>query len=172
MKNQDLEKAFDESFLWYSNLMQGGAYFGALSKLAEMENCLPQLSKGLQAKWREQINKEVLSEDAIRELKVEIEKAIEKIRRILSFGTKWEPEELLLVWTIRIQIEMLLHFLNERHEITEHNSSLEEIDEAMLQVAKSKINKQGVQSATALIKRNWGLPISSRWLDPAITTTN
>ena len=167
MKNPELEEAFNQSFLEYSYLMQGGAYFGAVSKLAEMENCLPLLSKGLQAKWREQISKEILSEDVIRELKVEIEKAVEKIKRILSFGTKWQYEELLLVWTIRIQIEMLLRFLSERHWLTERNFSLEDIDEAMLEVAKSKINKQNLQIATNLMKKNWGLPINSRWLENA-----
>ena len=171
MKNENLEEAFNDGFLRYSNLIQlGDASFGAVSELATLEHCLPQLSRELQAKWRERISKEVLSEDVIRELKVETEKAIEKIRRILSIGTRWDPDELLLVWTYRIQIEMVVRFLSERRQLTEHDFFLEDVDEDMLRVAKSKTNKQGVQRAIGLIKRNWGLPISSRWLDSAITT--
>jgi hypothetical protein len=167
MKSSELEEVFVERLLEYSYLMQGGAYFGAVSRLAEIENCLPLLSKGLQAKWKERISKEVLSEDVLHELKIEIEKAIKKIKRILAFGTKWQYEELLLVWTIRIQIEMLLCFLSERHQLTECNFSLEDVDEAMIEVAKSKINKQNLQIATNLMKKNWGLPINSQWLEKA-----
>ncbi len=165
MKNQDLEETFNEYFLDYTEFIQGGSYFTAVSKLAEIENCLPQLNKGLQAKWKDRISKEVLSEDVIRALKIEIEVAIQEIRRILSFGTKWQFEELIVVWTRRIQIEMILHFLSERHQLTERDFSLEDVDEAMLEVAKSKINKQNLQIATNLMKKNWGLPINSRWLE-------
>ncbi|MET0649133.1 MAG: hypothetical protein ABW208_21185 [Pyrinomonadaceae bacterium] len=165
MKTLELEEAFDERFNEYRGLFQAGAYFGAVSKLAELENCLPLLRKGSQARWRNQINKEPLSEEVLRALEAEIETATQNIRRILSFGTKWNHDELLLVWTIRIQIEMLSRFLTRRQQLSPLCFPSDDVDEAMLEVAKSKTNKRDLQIAINLIKRNWGLPISSRWLD-------
>lgn len=165
MKSRKLEDAFREWHFLYGEYARAGEYFAAVSHLAEMENCLPLLSRRSQAEWRARIDNEPLPADVVNALAAQMDGEIQRIRRILAFGTVWNHDELLTVCTTRIQIELLLDFLNKRGQLAGPEFTPDDVDEDMTRIARSKENRQALGIAVNLIRKNWGLPITSRWLD-------
>lgn len=168
MKYIDLEREFDRRFQWYQDNREAGAYYPAILTLGELENCLEALPKRAQAKWKKLINEESLTKEIVREVEHGVEEAIERIQRIISVGTRWCFEELTLVLGRKIEIEIVLLFLHKRQYFTDHCFLLDDLDAAIMKIAKSKVNERDFRMAVTLNRRNWGLPISSRWLDDLI----
>lgn len=164
MTRQELERAFEEKFHAYERFMAGGSPFSAILFLGEIENCLPLLEGPSRAKWVELVGRVSLSEDIVRQVRGELESTVETVRGILSYGSRWDYTELLLVLTHRIEIELVSEFLRRRDQLQPDEPAMDDIDEAMLQIATSKANKTHHQLAVSLARRNWGLPIVSQWL--------
>jgi hypothetical protein len=158
-----MEKELNHRFSFYKDLLQAGEYHSALTYLAAISHCVPKLDTAAQSKWVDFLRKEHPSEDAIRAAGIGIEKAAQIIRRILSIGTKWNDDEILLVLQKRIEIDLLLHFLNECCS-RQLSIPLDDVDEAILHLANSKENKRDFKLVVNQIKKNWGLPIESKWL--------
>ena len=165
MKHIHLEQEFDRRFEWYQDNRREGAYYPAILTLAELENCLEALPKNAQVKWKKRINHEPLTNEIVRLIEPGIAEAIEKIRRIVSFGTRWCFEELTLVLGMRIEIEMALLFLQKRCYLTKHHFRLDELDETIRAIARSRTNERDFRMAVTLYKRNKKLPLRSSWLN-------
>lgn len=170
MRN-DLLQNLSERFLEYQYLRQEGAYHAALKRMVEIYHCLPQLDKAARRKWTEQIQRETLPDEFIVALKVGIEEDAERIRKILAYGTIWNADEVLLVLTMRIEIDLALSFLNEycSQKVTVTTS---DIDEQIVDISKTKENRHAFEVATNLMNKNWGLPIQSKWLSRDFSDTS
>lgn len=134
-----------------------------MKKLAETYHCLSKLDDTAQKKWMERITSESLPSYFTLTIQAGVDKDIERIARILSFGTKWNEDEILLVLQIRIEIGILSVFLNELYSYR-LKFSVNEIDEELRYLAKTKENKHSFEVAIGLMKKNWGIPIDSEWL--------
>jgi hypothetical protein len=164
MKRVDLEQEFENRFQWNRDNRPAGAYYPAVVALAELENCLEALPKKAQAKWKKRINEEPLTEEIVREVERGLRIVIERTQRVVSVGERWCFEELALALGWKIEIEMVLLFLQKRQYLTEHDFPLDELDEAIKGIAKSKGNQRDFRMAVSLLRKNWGLPIRSKWL--------
>jgi len=163
MKNTNLNESFNERLQLYEHLWQEGAPYSAVKRLAEIFYCLPQLDEAGRAKWMDQLWKEALPDNVVQVVVAGIEKDAQRIRRILSVGSKWNDDELLLVLQLKIEIEMLLAFLKRRYSHIP-SSSFDDIDEDLTRIARSKENKRDFERAVSLMVKNWGLPIDIKWL--------
>jgi hypothetical protein len=161
--NLNLEEQIEEFFQCYKILLQEGAYYRAVKRLAEIANCLPKLHKTPQMLWKDRLRKEPLPEDVTQIVKTEIEKDIQQVKRILSFGTKWTVEEIVLVLSNRIDVDLVSFFLKE-YCFLNLTIELEDVDEAIIRVAKSKENNYNFRVAVSVLKKNWGFPIDNQWL--------
>lgn len=160
----DLEAQLDERFEWYLSLQQTGVHYSALKRIAEIFNCLPKLAGEQQKRWIERVSREMLLHDVVKATEDGIENDAQRIRRILSFGTKWNSDELLLVVQLKIEIEMVIALLNHYSQTVVSIASYKDIDEDIVEIANSKENARAFDMAVSLMRRNWGLPLSSRWL--------
>ena len=85
------------------------------------------------------------------------------MRKILSVGGRYHEEEIVLLLTLRIQLELVITFLND-HLSMRYTGVLHDIDEELSTLSESSTNGRAFRRATSLIKSNWGLPINSEWL--------
>jgi hypothetical protein len=161
--NYQIEEKLQESFRFANELFKAGAYHSALNSLAEIFHCLPILDSSTRRRWENRLRSQKLSVETLNAGFVGIEEEVRIIRRILSIGTVWNGDEILLVLMKRIEIDLLLTFLTEfcsYHEAV----SLDYIDERIKSIAETKENKHTFEEAKGLMRKNWGLPINSKWL--------
>jgi hypothetical protein len=172
MSNRVLEETFTGRFREYEYLWQAGEYYGAAKRLAELSHCVSGLNADARNDWSERIK--FFASSMLKERSWALEDGLvgdaERIRRILSIGSRWNGEEILLVLGMRIEIDLMLSFLREHRP---HHASpplpLEYIDERLIELGKSKEHGPHFRWAIEMMKKNWGLPIDSRWLRlPAI----
>lgn len=162
----NVEKRLDENLREYKHLSQAREYYGAVIRLAEIFACLPKLDKELNLIWMNILRNEQLPDEVIQAVEAGIEKNAQRIRRILSIGSEWNDDEILLVILTRIDIEMLLSFLKENYS-REINIPLDDIDSKIEWLSKSKQNERAYKMAIAQMRKNWDLPIDSKWLKVA-----
>ena len=162
-----LEETFIERFREYEYLWPAGEYYGAAKRLAELSHCLSGLSDDARNDWSERIKffASPMPEGAITVLENGLVGDAERIRRILSIGSRWNEDEVLLVLGMRIEIDLMLSFLSEycSYNVTAP-LPIEYIDERLVELAKSKEHKRHFRWAIDMMKKNWGLPIDSKWL--------
>jgi hypothetical protein len=87
---------------------------------------------------------------------------LRRIMHILSIGTKFDEDELLLVLTLRIQIELVAEVLT-IFCIDAEEIALRRVDEELREIAKSKENRRAFASAFGLLKKNCGIPVENQW---------
>lgn len=145
-------------------MRQVGDPHAAATRLAEIVHCLPMLRKASRQKWTERLQIETLPDDFIQAIKVGLENDVQRIRRVLSIGTTWNGEEILLVLTLRIQVDLGVAFLNDWCSV-EVKTNTADIDECIVRLSKTREHKRHFAESIGLMKKNWGLPINSRWFD-------
>lgn len=161
--NSSLAAKLDETFCSYKNLSDEAAWYSAIQRLAEIFHCVSKLPKDEQVEWTIRIQNERLSDLALQEAKSGWRKDVQRIRRILSIGSRWNAEEILLIVQTRIELDLMFDFLTHRRS-AESNVGLDDIDEAIVALSKSKEHQGDFKWAVGVMQKNWGLPIESRWL--------
>jgi hypothetical protein len=149
--------------LRYRDLLARGAPFSALAAFGGIVNVLPQLSARARALWIDRLMLEPLGPELVDHAAGEASRERERMRRIGSVGESWEWEELVLLVTSRVQLDLVaeaLHFAGHTPKF-----DLMDVDELLNRIAKSRANAGLYASARDQCRRNWGLPISSRWLE-------
>jgi hypothetical protein len=82
--------------------------------------------------------------------------------RVLSIGTKFSWDELVLVLTMRIELELASSVMA-LFGIDTTAFDLGTLDAELREVGSLKENRVRFASALATIRRNWGVPILDRW---------
>jgi hypothetical protein len=146
--NSSLAKKLDERFCWYKKLSDEAAWYSAFECLAEIFHCISKLPKDEQDAWTTRIQNEPLSDLALQEVKSGSRKDVQRIRRILSIGSRWNAEEILLIVQTRIELDLVFDFLN--HLLSaESKVALDDIDEAIVALAKSKEHQRDLNGPLA-----------------------
>jgi hypothetical protein len=147
----------------YSRLYAAGEVGSAFTRLGEIANYLEHahLPERLTRKWYAALQDVPTTDDDIRIATAQAERRIERLQRLVSVGTKFLYEEVMLAITYRIELEMLGHFLEVRgiHGRLDTAS----IDENLLGLARS--HGELFRKVQAVARRNWGIPLKSRWLE-------
>jgi hypothetical protein len=81
---------------------------------------------------------------------------------VLSIGTKFSWDELVLVLTMRIELELASSVMA-LFGIDTTAFDLGTLDAELREVGSLKENRVRFASALATIRRNWGVPILDRW---------
>lgn len=94
-------------------------------------------------------------------------RVVERIRRVASIGQRYDPDEILLVLTLRIQLELLDQLL--REFVADCIGTLPEnlvqgADDELSHLLGRRDLRTVVSSARKQIRKNWGAPITSAWL--------
>ena len=87
-----------------------------------------------------------------------------RVLRVLSIGTEFQWEELVLVLTLRVQLDLALAVMD-LFGVDATSFDLTTLDSDLREVALSKQNRRYFMTALATMRRNWGIPIFDRWSD-------
>lgn len=167
---EETTSALEGRWREYVRLYRGGALYSAFVRLAEIAHCLRHdaLSPEVSDQWRAALDSLNVSGEEVRAVLHEAREEIKRLQRILSVGARYTYEELVLLITSRVELELLSDFLGERgFDRLEMPITLDNDLEA---IASSASNAGGFGSAQAAARKSWGLPLRSRWLGSSGTT--
>lgn len=139
----------------YERLSSSGAAFSALAKLGELIATAEGQRQDVQNAVRHMVTGAVLEEAATEAVAVQ-----GRALRILSIGTKFTWDELVLVLTMRVQLE-LASLVMTLFGVDSFALDLTAIDTELAEVAK--MNAAQFASALATMRRNWDTAIVDRW---------
>jgi hypothetical protein len=88
-----------------------------------------------------------------------------RLQRMLSIGTTFTYEELMLAITIRVELQLLSQFLASGGEAPDFHFL--DIDDELWRVAGHPENASAFRSAQTEARRNWGAPIQASWIESA-----
>jgi hypothetical protein len=157
-RGKDLEERFD---LYRSHLRERAWYIAA-TYLAEISYRSASLRGAQRAAWNSRIEKEELLEEFLREVRLGLGKSIKRIYRVLSIGTEWTGEEILLVMTLRIEIKLVSNFLENAIPV-ELLGHLKQIDEQLAFLEQSENHSRHFECGLRQMKKHWMSDIESIW---------
>ena len=149
----------------YQRLLEVCASYAALVRLAEMDNILSQegATWPISHEWPLIVQKETISDEMYRKALAEAEQNVSRLKRMLSVGTNFTYEEMLLAITLRVELQLLAELLLKRRGAIEFTPDL--ADEDLREVFGYSQNVSAFRSAKAAARRNWGIPIRSSWFE-------
>jgi len=169
MTHPDRENPLEERFQSYQTLKRKGDLYSAAVYLAETSHASARLPVAQRAAWNSRIEKEELSEEFLREARSGLKQSIERVHRILSIGTEWTGEEILLVMQLRIEIKLLSDFLV-TEVVGESLKQLEQIDAQLAILEKSEDHSRHFTWGLRQMKKHWMSDIEPVWrslIDPS-----
>jgi hypothetical protein len=159
-----LQEAVRQEFLRYKDLREKGANYSAMAALGAVVNSVAQLPPRHEASWTARLRNERLTAVILEESGRDARRDIDRLIRILSIGPSWEFEEMVLVISRRVQVDLAIEALDFfGHSL---NVDFGEVDRLLHRVAESKRNGSVYASARRQCAKNWGLPILNSWLAP------
>lgn len=161
--SHSLEKELNERFSEYIELTKVGMHFNAMMNLVQIHHCLPIMDIETRSKWSEKLKQARPNEEALKAAELAVDREVKYIERVLSIGTIWNDDEILLVLQQRIYIDM---FLDYYRDFTGRDVpiSVSKADELIVSVARTKENRRSYEIAIRLMKKNWSF-VRSKWLD-------
>lgn len=159
-----IESVLEELGTAYRRLKGRGAAGSALIKLGEIHNILryTEVSDHVAQKWRQFARETPISDEMRDEAVADATKMLSQLKRILSTGTRFEPEELILVITLRLELEILHEFLVERGVAADF--APDSADEEIVRVAPHPESAATFRASVSTTKRNWGVSRRSKWI--------
>jgi len=143
-------------------LLRVGAAFDALAELGAL---IKTTSKKSECEARRRLEREIrerVDPAVVASARSEAEKTFQRAMRILSIGTRFNSDELLLILTLRASLSMFLEVL----AVVEPGGDLLEfsaLDDSMCEVAQARPNRAPFLSAIATMRRNCGVSFDDIW---------
>ena len=133
-----VEDAIARSWADYERYSRGGARYSALVSLGEIVNILHHgdASKPVGRKWMKTIQEVHVSDDMRKRAIAEAKESMTHMGRMLGHGGVLLYEELMLIVTERVQLQLFLEFLTERQMTAE--LSLESLDKDIWRLTKDE----------------------------------
>src|SRR5690349_5806069 len=97
---------FEKEFYLYQEHLRESAWYSAAVVLAEIFHASATLRGEQRAAWQSRIDAE-LTERFLGEVRKGKEEQVQRIRRILSVGSEWTAEEVLLLMMMRVNVKLL-----------------------------------------------------------------
>jgi hypothetical protein len=147
----------------FNQHVRAGACLAALVKLGEwLLRCEAESDPATCVELEEQIKVRVDSE-VLQKARLEAADSQRRAMRILSIGSSFTWEELVLVITLRMEVALALRVLA---VVGEQSTGLDltTFDSVLRDVAgRSKKNQSTFLSALAAVRQNWGIPVIDLW---------
>jgi hypothetical protein len=163
--NDECSQAVSDRWAEYQRFYRAGAAYSALTRLGAIENCLKhgRLSGAVAQKWQTLLRDVPLSDEDLTKARSEAFDTLERLRRMISVGTKFIYEELLWAITMRVELQLLSDFLRSRKVADEIDTAA--VDAELRDLGRSKENASAFRNAQNAAKRNWGIPLHTSWLE-------
>lgn len=157
-----LEDALENRLAEYKSLLRQGAHASAFTRLAEVLNVVEHSELPNRVRYGLIGRVEEAAKSIGREsVQSGFEADLARIRKICSVGSRFNEDEVLLLLTIRVQLQLAGELYAHLGWSTEGLAD-PEIDSAMQDIMRS--NEKSTQKALGLARKNWGLPLVTDWL--------
>jgi len=132
-----------------------GDYYSAFQKLAALHSASPKLSAAQRQQFRDVVARIQLNDQIAKAIQKGVKDDISKTLRILSIGCKFVDDEILLVMTLREQLDFVRHFVQAFFgDIELDKDDMDEVDTAIRRVRKSHEIDELFISAGKLMRKN------------------
>lgn len=147
----------------YEKFRSDGEIYTAVTRLAALENVLfsGTLEISVEDRWRDRIRNENFSSKEMQTVVHRSKAAAERLQRILDVAGSFQYEELMLLLTLRIELELVNDLFTRRTGSVA--VEMKAVDDEIFDVAQSKTHSSTFAKAQVSVRRNWGLPIQTRW---------
>lgn len=157
-------KSVEHSYCNFVAMREAGAEESAFVHLGEILNVLAnqRVSQRDRDQWERTITEES-STLSCEHVSRRLTATVEKLRRIVSVPGEFDEDEILLILTLRVSIELASHLL----VFLGWNCVPlcdQELDELLHHILKDVSNDASTKWAAGLMRRNWGVPLVSEWL--------
>jgi hypothetical protein len=165
MTKDQLDQALTRRWAEYQQLLKEGASYSAIVRLGEIANCLqPSSPPSIPVeKWQAILTEVHLTGEVLLAARTDAANQVNRLKRMLGVGGDFTYEELLLVIAVRVELDLFSQFLCARGIQPELN--LRQVDTDIRELASATLNISAFHSAQSAARKNWGLPIRSRWLE-------
>jgi hypothetical protein len=162
---KDFSQVLEERWTDYRRFYREGETYSAFVCLAEIAHCLQYatLPPQLIQKWSMTIQNVSIADEDMRSAYTAVDQKVQRMQRIVSVGSRFIYEETLLLITMRVELELLSAFLKERGIAIRMDVAL--LDDVLVAMSTSPENAQDFRIAQAAAKKNWGIPLQTRWLE-------
>lgn len=160
-----LDQALRELWSEYRRYSSVGEHYSAIVNLGEVENLLRhgKIPRPLNRKWRATLDHEHIQAQSLALAAKGAKADIARLRHVMSIGDKFIYEETMLLITLRVEVQLATEFFESRG--FEFAADIRDVDVALRRIARSGLNFTAYESARRKARKNWGLPIVSKWLD-------
>jgi hypothetical protein len=150
-----LLQEIDEGLERSEALLSGGEVFSGVLGRAEIANISLELPESVRRSVESRCDVRRLSEEAIRSAVSGIRETSARIRRILSVGSRWNDDEWLLIFTLRINICVLTRYLHQRLSKNDTDVlDVRELDGTIRGAAGLRGNRKPFESALRCLQKN------------------
>jgi len=163
-----MEKALRDVWASYERFRSKGEAYSAITQLAGLENVVffGTLEVSVRDRWRSRVVNEKLSPAEMEVALTSAKVTVERLKRILGVGGRFEYEELMLLLTLRIEVDLVNELLVRRTGVAAAETVT--IDEDLVDLMQSTNHSSAFANAQAAARRNWGIPIATRWLSSVV----
>jgi|SRR4026208_386896 hypothetical protein len=155
-----LKQEIARRWLEHQRLRKAGALYSAIVRLREIESCLEEPT--IAVEWRELTRAVQFTTTEVNRALEEAQQRIARLRKVLATGSRFTYEEILLVITTRVELELFANFCADRR--TGVLVQTDDLDGEIIALAKSRENERFFRQAQSAARENWGLPLKSNWL--------
>ena len=162
--NRSLEDSLEQRYQLYVDMREKGVPGTAFVHLAEIFHIITHqdLPNGVKDGWAEtivQVSKVLPHDDVCIDLAIKLG----QLRQIVSVPGLFDEDEILLVLTLRVELEIAALFFD---DLGWDSSQLQEdsVDKALRDILEDECNTAQRTSSIRLIQKNWGIPLVSEWL--------
>ncbi|WP_119389135.1 hypothetical protein [Taklimakanibacter lacteus] len=153
---------------WADYLKYSSAHvsdYQAICRLGEFVNLLhhDKIPQPLADKWRLALDSQKISAGSLSKAIAGMQKDVARLRHVMSIGDEFIFEETMLLITLRVNVQLAMEFFESRGVSV--TVDLQDVDDSLRSIARSGQNFSAYESARRMARKNWGLPIVSRWLD-------
>lgn len=163
--NDRMDQALKECWAEYQSFTSSGTHYSAIVRLGEIENLLRhgKILRPLDRKWRSMLDQELISEERLSLAAKGAKADVARLRHVMSVDDKFIYEEAMLLITLRVMVQLAMEFFESRNYDLAVDT--QDVDENLRRVARLAQNFTAYESARRKARKNWGLPIVSKWLD-------
>ena len=157
--SRTVSDCWERLYAEFLHLVDESTGFRAAVKLGEIWNCLQDSmsSQAAKERWRSRIDEARSSIEKQECIQSELDERVHKLHRIVSAGTKFVYEEIVVIISERIQIDLVLGLPSIGLKV--NHSMLERIDDDITTLSSALVNQSAYSAAKKSVRKNWGNPI-------------
>lgn len=166
MKEKKLVDSLEKEFRQFEIFWKDRVYWGGIVNLSFIHNCLItcNISSKTKSEWIEKISAVDFTQTAVDSIQNEFVNYYERLKRIMSIGSKFNDDEFLLLILYHTELYLVKKYLKTKG-IELPPIDLDELEEQIKELGNLKQNKKDFLSAINQLRKNSPFPVDIIWMN-------